>query len=44
MMLFYGVSTDYLFGLTGSLQHRYIEIDALRLSVDAIETLKDEKA
>ena len=36
---FYGVSTDYLFGLTDNRQHRHIEVDALRLSDDAIETL-----
>lgn len=40
---FYGVSTDYLFGLTDNRQFRHLEIDALRLSDLAIETLKDEK-
>lgn len=40
---FYGVSTDYLFGLTDNRQHRHIEVDALRLSDAAIETLKDGK-
>lgn len=40
---FYGVSTDYLFGLTDNRQFRHIEIDALRLSDEAVETLKDEK-
>ena len=37
---FYGVSTDYLFGLTDNRQHRHIEIDALRLSDPAVEALK----
>ena len=36
---FYGVSTDYLFGLTDNRQHRHIKVDALRLSDTAIETL-----
>jgi len=27
---FYGVSMDYLFGLTDNRQHRHIEVDALR--------------
>lgn len=40
---FYGVSTDYLFELTDNRQFRHIDIDALRLSDPAIETLKDEK-
>jgi len=40
LAMFYGVSTDYLFGLTDNRQHRHIEIDALRLSDAAIETLK----
>jgi transcriptional regulator with XRE-family HTH domain len=39
---FYGVSADYLFGLTDNRQHRHIEIDALRLSDGAIEILKSE--
>ena len=38
---FYGVSTDYLFGLTDHRQHRHISIDALRLSDPAVEVLKD---
>ena len=37
---FYGVSTDYLFGLTDNRQHRHIEVEALRLSDEEIETLK----
>jgi transcriptional regulator with XRE-family HTH domain len=40
---FYGVSADYLFGLTGNRQHRHIEADALRLSDSAIEVLKSDK-
>jgi len=40
---FYGVSTDYLFGLTDNRQHRHIEVDTLDLSDDAIEILKGEK-
>ncbi len=43
LAVFYGVSTDYLFGLTDNRQHRHIEIDAIRLSDPAIETLKDGK-
>ena len=39
---FYGVSTDYLFGLTDNRQHRHIEVDALRLSDPAIGTLSGE--
>jgi transcriptional regulator with XRE-family HTH domain len=39
---FYGVSTDYLFDLTGNRQHRHIEVDALKLSDPAIEILKGE--
>lgn len=39
---FYGVSTDYLFGLTDNRQFRHIGIDALHLSDEAVETLKDE--
>jgi transcriptional regulator with XRE-family HTH domain len=38
---FYNVSADYLFGITDNRQHRHIEIDKLRLSDAAIETLKD---
>ena len=40
---FYGVSTDYLFGLTDNRQHRHIDVDVLRLSDPAIEVLKGEK-
>ena len=36
---FYGVSADYLFGLTDNRQHRNIEIDKLRLSDEAISEL-----
>jgi len=39
---FYGVSADYLFGLTDNRRHRHIEVDALRLSDAAIETLKGD--
>jgi len=39
----YDVSTDYLFNLTDNRQHRHIEIDALKLSDTAIETLKNSK-
>ena len=39
---FYGVSADYLFGLTDNRQHRHVEVDALRLSDAAIETLKGD--
>ena len=40
---FYEVSADYLFGLTDNRQHRHIEVDSLRLSDSAIETLKGDK-
>ena len=40
---FYGVSADYLFGLTDNRQHRHIAVDALHLSDPAIETLKGGK-
>ena len=40
---FYGVSTDYLFGVTDNRQHRNVEVDALALSDSAIETLKNKK-
>ena len=40
---FYGVSADYLFGLTDNRQHRHIKVDAPRLSDTAIENLKGEK-
>lgn len=43
LALFYGVSTDYLFGITDNRQHRHIEIDALALSDSAIETLKSKR-
>ena len=39
---FYGVSTDYLFGVTDNRKHRNVEIDALSLSDRAIETLKSK--
>jgi len=39
---YYGVSTDYLFGLTDNRKHRNVEIDALRLSDRAIEALKGD--
>ena len=37
---FYGVSTDYLFDLADNRKHRHIEVDALNLTEQAIETLK----
>jgi transcriptional regulator with XRE-family HTH domain len=37
---FYGVSCDYLFGLTDNRQYRNVAVDALRLSDAAVETLK----
>jgi len=40
---FYGVSADYLFGLTDNRQHRNIEIDTLRLSDEAIAELMSGK-
>jgi len=40
---FYNVSTDYLFGVTDNRQYRDIEIDALSLSDEAIEVLKNKK-
>ena len=40
---FFSVSADYLFCLTDNRQHRHIEIDALSLSDEAHEMLKDEK-
>ncbi len=36
---FYDVSADYLFGLTDLRQYRNVEIDKLRLSDEAIDTL-----
>ena len=36
---FYGVSADYLFGLTDHRQHRNIEIDRLRLTDEAVAEL-----
>ncbi|MCL2221323.1 MAG: helix-turn-helix domain-containing protein [Oscillospiraceae bacterium] len=39
---FYDVSTDYLFGLTDNRQHRNVNIDELRLSDSAIESLKSD--
>jgi transcriptional regulator with XRE-family HTH domain len=40
---FYGVSTDYLFGITDNRQFRHIEIDRLRLSDEAVEVLTGDK-
>jgi len=40
---FYGVSTDYLFGVTDNRQHRFVEMDALALSDTAIDVLKSKK-
>ena len=40
---FYGVSTDYLLGLTEQKNHPNIELDALHLGDDAIEILKTGK-
>lgn len=40
---FYGVSTDYLFGVCDNRQHRSVAIDELALSDSAIETLKSQK-
>jgi transcriptional regulator with XRE-family HTH domain len=40
---FYGVSTDYLFGITDNRQFRHIEIDRLRLSDEAVEALTGDK-
>jgi hypothetical protein len=37
---FYGVSTDYLLGMTETKNHPDTELDALHLSDDAIEVLK----
>ena len=37
---FYGVSADFLFGLTDNRQYRNVEIDALNLSDEAIAVLK----
>ncbi|MDY4662230.1 helix-turn-helix transcriptional regulator, partial [Pseudoflavonifractor capillosus] len=37
---FYGVSTDYLLGMTETKKHPDTELDALHLSADAIEVLK----
>jgi transcriptional regulator with XRE-family HTH domain len=39
---FYDVSTDFLFGITDNRQHRNVEVDSLRLSDSAIETLKSD--
>ncbi len=40
---FYGVSTDYLLGLTENKNHPNTELDALHLSDDAIAVLKTEE-
>ena len=40
---FYGVSTDYLLGLTENKNHPNTELDALHLGDDAIEVLKTGK-
>ena len=40
---FYGVSTDYLLGLTEQKNHPNTELDALHLSDDAIEVLRTGK-
>jgi transcriptional regulator with XRE-family HTH domain len=40
---FYGVSADYLFGLTDNRQHRNIEVDRLALSDGAISELASGK-
>lgn len=40
---FYGVSTDYLLGMTETKKHPDTELDALHLSDDAIEVLKAGK-
>ena len=40
---FYGVSTDYLLGMTETKNHPDTELDALHLSDDAIEILKTGK-
>ena len=40
---FYGVSTDYLLGLTEQKNHPNTELDALRLGDDAIEVLRTGK-
>jgi len=40
---FYGVSADYLLGLTENIQHRNVEIDKLSLSDSAIEILTSGK-
>ena len=40
---FYGVSTDYLLGLTEQKNHPNTELDALHLSDDAVDVLRDGK-
>ena len=40
---FYGVTTDYLLGLTGQKNHPNTELDALHLGDDAIEVLRTGK-
>ena len=40
---FYGVSTDYLLGLTEQKNHPNTELDALHLGDDAIEVLRTDK-
>jgi len=40
---FYGVSADYLFGLTDNRQYRNVEIDKLHLSDEAISVLSSDK-
>lgn len=38
---FYGVSSDYLLGLTENKNHPNTELDALHLSDDAVDVLRD---
>jgi len=40
LAMFYGVSADYLFGLTDNRQYRHVEVDTLNLSDSAIKILK----
>lgn len=41
---FYGVSMDYLSGMTNHRQYRNVEIDKLSLTDEAVEVLKNKKA
>lgn len=44
LAIFYGVSMDYLSGMTNHRQHRNISIDELSLTDEVVEFLKSKRA